>query len=171
MVLVTALLAPVSASMAAAADDAQILGIYIQVNSFDIETALLARAQGNSDALKRLAEQVSADHLGLRQEAQSLALTCNVAPTLPGERNAAMKEHGQAMMSLSALKGPQFDKAYLEHEVAFHRAAIDAVRTMLLPASRCPALQAHFKAVLPALEKHLAHTEELAMKNGSNSKP
>jgi putative membrane protein len=162
-----ALLALGSVSIAAAADDARTLGIYIQVNSFDIETALLGRAQGNSAAVRQLAEHVSSDHLHVRQGVQTLAFQCNVTPVLPAERNSAMKDHGQFMIALAALKGAAFDKAYLEHEVAFHRAAIDAVRTALLPASQCPALKAHFKEVLPAFDNHLAHAEALAEENGA----
>jgi len=165
-IAIVGLIAFSSSSMAAGPDDAQILGIYIQVNSFDIETALLGRAQGGSDGVKKLAEHVSSDHLGVRQAAQSLATKCNVTPALPTDRNAAMNEHGQALTTLSSLKGAAFDKAYLEHEVAFHRGAINAIRTVLLPASTCPALQAHFKEILPALEQHLAHTEELAKEKG-----
>jgi putative membrane protein len=157
--LVTALSGTASA---AAMDDAQILGIYLQVNSFDIETALLGRAQAGSDAIRKLAQHVASDHLGVRQAAQTLAAQCKVSPVLPPAREAAAVEHDKAVAALLSLKDAAFDKAYLQHEDAFHRAAINAVRTVLLPAARCPALQAHLKEVLPAFEQHLAHTEMLA---------
>jgi hypothetical protein len=50
----------------------------------------------------------------------------------------------------------------VRHEVIFHRAAIDAVKQVRLPAATCPALVAHFKDVLPALEHHVSETEALA---------
>ena len=52
--------------VAASLDDAQILGIYIQVNSFDIETALLGRGLGYSVGVRNIAEHVSTDHLAVR---------------------------------------------------------------------------------------------------------
>jgi putative membrane protein len=145
-----------------AMSDAEILGIYIQVNGFDIETALLGRAQARSVAVRELAARVSSDHLGVRQTAFDLAAQCKVSPVLPGNREAAAIEHGRAMTKLTALEGLEFDKAYVQHEVAFHRAAIDAVRQLLQPSATCPALKAHFKSVLPALEQHLSATEELS---------
>ena len=151
-------------AVAASLSDAQILGIYIQVNGFDVETALLGRSQAGSDAVRTLAEHVASDHAGVRQGAYSLAQKCGVTPLLPPERNGAANDHARAIGSLLALKGAQFDKAYLEHEVVFHRAAIEAVKTVLLPAAQCPELQAHFKEVLPAFEHHLRQTEELAAK-------
>lgn len=145
-------------------NDAQILGIYIQVNGFDIETALLGRSQAHSDAVRKLAAHVSSDHVGVRQAAFDLAEKCKVSPSLPDERDAAAIEHSKTMNKLMALKGAEFDKAYVEHEVAFHRAAIDAVRGLLQPSATCPELQAHFKSILPAFEHHLSMTEEIAAK-------
>jgi putative membrane protein len=144
--------------------DGQILGIYVQVNGFDIETALLGRSQAHSDAVRKLATHVSSDHVGVRQAAFDLQDKCKVAASLPDERDVAAVEHSKTMGRLMALKGVEFDKAYVEHEVVFHRAAIDAVRGLLLPSATCPAIQEHFKAILPAFEHHLAMTEEIAAK-------
>jgi putative membrane protein len=142
--------------------DAEVLGIYIQVNSFDVETALLGRAQANSKEVREMAAHVSSAHLGVRQAAFDLAATCKVSPVLPSGRVAAAVEHTRTMTNLMSLTGAEFDKAYLRHEAAFHRAAIDAVRQVLLPAATCPALKTHFKDVLPAFEQHVSETEALA---------
>jgi len=139
--------------------DGQILGIFIQVNGFDIETALLGRAQGKSESVRRLATHVATDHLGVRQLAYALAEQCKVPISLPSERVLAAVEHGKTMTQLLALGGESFDKAFAQHELAFHRSAIEAVRTTLLPAATCPALKAHLNNVLPAFEHHLAQTE------------
>lgn len=157
-----ALLGPTGSAVAGALDDGQILGIYIQVNGFDAETALLGRALSHSSAVRNLATHVSTDHLGVRQAAYALAAKCKVSPVIPSERDAAAVEHGQEMTKLSALKGAEFDKAYLRHEVAFHTAAIEAVRQALEPSATCPDLRAHFKDVLPAFEHHLLETQALA---------
>jgi len=155
-----AILVGVSAN-ASPLSDAQIAGIYIQVNGFDIDTALLGRSQASSDAVRSLAEHVAADHIGVRQAAYAVAEKCGSSPILPVERNAAAIDHDKTLAKLLALKGPEFDKAYVEHEVAFHRAAIEAVKTVLLPAAKCPELQAHLRSVLPAFEHHLLQTEAL----------
>lgn len=141
--------------------DGQIIAIYTQVNGFDVETALLGRAQARADAVRQLAAHVAADHLGVRQAAYALAAQCRVTPTLPAERNAAADDHGKAMVRLLAVEGAAFDAAFLRHEVGFHRAAIAAVRERLLPAARCPELKAHLSQALPAFEHHLARTTEL----------
>jgi putative membrane protein len=147
--------------------DAEVVGIYIQVNSFDIEAALLARAQASSKSVRALASQVATDHLGVRNAAFDLAATCNVVPALPSSRTDAAIEHGRVMAKLIGLTGSAFDKAYLQHEVTFHRSAIDAVRQTLLASATCPALKTHFQNVLPALEHHASETEALARDTAS----
>jgi putative membrane protein len=162
MVIAGALMAATQAAPAAGLDDAQIIGIYLQVNSFDIETALLGRAQASSDDLRKLAEHVATDHLGVRQAAEEIAAQCGVAPVLSAARRADAIVHDKTMATLLPLKDSAFDRAYLSHEVTFHRAAIEAVTSVLLPAAKCPALKTHLQQVLPAFQQHLAHTETLA---------
>jgi putative membrane protein len=144
--------------------DSQILGIYIQVNGFDVETALLGQAKAASDSVRKLANRVASDHVAVRQQAYALAGECKVPVVLPSERDAAAVEHGKAMTHLLSLDGGTFDKAYAQNEAAFHRSAIDAVRTTLLPAATCPALKAHLSQALPAFEHHLAQTEMVERK-------
>jgi putative membrane protein len=88
---------------------------------------------------------------------------------LPLERNAAAVDHTKTLAKLQALKGTDFDKAYAQRELAFHRAAIEAVKTTLLPSAQCGDLKAHFTQVLPAFEHHLDETEALAEKVGRGS--
>src|SRR3954447_10703121 len=148
-----------SAAAANSLSDGQIIGIYIQVNSFDLETALLGRAQATSESVRDVAKHVASDHLGVRQAAYALAEQCKVAIELPEGRAAAAVEQDKALKKLLAMSGRSFDQAYVQQEVAFHRSAIDAVRTRLLPAATCPALKAHFNSVLPAFEHHLTMME------------
>lgn len=142
--------------------DAQIIGIYVQVNGFDIESSLLAKSQGKSQDLRDLAAHVAADHIGVRRKAFELGRACRVSLELPQSRNEAAVNHSETLNRLVGLSGTAFDKAYAQHEIAFHRGAIDAVRTLLIPAAKCQALKAHLNAVLPAFEHHLTRTEAIA---------
>lgn len=141
--------------------DAEVLGIYIQVNGFDIETALLGRAQARSSAVRSLATEVASDHMNVRQSAFAIAASCGVIPVLPAGRTPAAADHSEQMLKLARLGGAEFDQAFLRQDVAFHRAAVEAVRRVLLPATRCKALKAHLTDILPAFEHHLAATEAI----------
>ena len=136
--------------------DDKIVAIYAQVNSFDIETALLAKSKNCDANVTALATHLSKDHLAVRKGVLELAEAENLGYALPSGRAAAQREHDAVMARLIALDCGAFEPAFLEHDVAFHTAAIDAVRNLLLPNAQNPKLKAHFEAVLPAFEKHLA---------------
>lgn len=145
----------VGTALAGDLSDAQILGIYSQVNSFDIETALLGELKGASEEVRGIGEMVSRDHTGVRAAAHDLAADLGVDPVLPPSRVGAARDHDEVILMLRGLDGAEFDAAYLRHEIAFHTAAIGAVETVLLPQADAPELKAHFKAILPAFEHHL----------------
>ncbi|MND05178.1 hypothetical protein D3C83_258160 [compost metagenome] len=73
-------------------------------------------------------------------------------------------QHEAAMKKLSALKGPAFDKAFLEHEVAYHAAVIDAVTNAFLPAIKNAELKKFVQDLAPAFVAHKAKAEELLKK-------
>jgi putative membrane protein len=60
------------------------------------------------------------------------------------------------MKQLKSLDGKAFDKAYMDHEVAYHQAVIDAVTTTLLPATQNAELKNLQTTVAPNFVAHLA---------------
>ena len=70
------------------------------------------------------------------------------------------------MAQLQSKTGADFDKAYLQYEVAYHQSVVDAIKGSLLPAISNPELKTLVKTVLPGFEHHLAATKALAGKMG-----
>jgi putative membrane protein len=116
--------------------------------------------------VRALAATVARDHIGVRNAASALARKAGIAPMLPSERFAAASDHDALMEDLLARSGADFDRAYISNELAFHRAAIEAVQSVLLAQAHDAALQAHFRDVLPHFEHHLAETERVARELG-----
>jgi putative membrane protein len=65
------------------------------------------------------------------------------------------------MAALRAQHGADFDRALVEHEVAFHQSVIDAIQTTLLPATQNPELIALVEKVVPAFQAHLLVAQRL----------
>jgi putative membrane protein len=103
------------------------------------------------------------DHEAVRQMGRDLAKKLKVTPTPPKEDQGA-KNHAAAMKRLRGLQGAAFDRAFLQHEVAFHRAVIDAVTTTLLPAIDNAELKALVEKVAPAFQAHMVAAQELEKK-------
>lgn len=145
---------------AAALDDATIIAIFDAANTWDIETGNLAAAKGASADVRQFGRMIAHDHAMVRQQGRDLAASLHVTPTPPSDF-ALARDHAAAMSELRSLKGAAFDTAFLHHEVAFHKAVIDAVTTTLLPATKNAQLKDLEVKVAPAFQAHMMRAQQL----------
>ncbi|HEY1952746.1 MAG TPA: DUF4142 domain-containing protein [Gemmatimonadaceae bacterium] len=143
----------VRAQSAAKLDDPTIVAIFDAANTFDVETASLAMKKGSTKAVRDLAAMFARDHRSVRQQGRDLAKSLGVTPTPPKDF-ALAKAHVETMRSLRSLKGKSFDRAFLQHEVDYHNAVIDAVTKTLMPAIQNPQLKDLVAKVAPAFVAH-----------------
>jgi len=146
---------------AQALDDAAIVGIFDAANGWDIETGSLAAQKASRETVKSFGQMLAHDHESVRKQGRDLAAKLGVTPTPVASDFALKKNHDAAMARLKGLSGVAFDKAFLEHEVAYHKAVIDAVTTTLLPAIRNEEVKAFVAKVAPAFEAHMKQAEAL----------
>ncbi len=149
-------------------DDPTIVAIFDAANTADIETGELAAKQGHSKEVRDLGAMFARDHRAVRQQGRDLAKKLGVTPTPPKDDKSA-QEHAKVMAMLKAKHGEEFDKAYLAHEVAFHKAVIDAVNTTLLPAIQNAELKALVEKVAPAFQAHMMAAQRLQEKLASSN--
>ena len=157
-----ALFAPVhvAAAQAAKLDDPTIIAIFDAANTWDIETGTLAEKKGTTKEVRDFGAMLARDHSAVRQQGRDLAKKLGVHPTPPKDF-AMAKDHAAALHTLHSTSGKAFDRAFLEHEVAFHKAVIDAVTTTLLPALKNEEARALVTKVAPAFQAHMAAAQNL----------
>jgi putative membrane protein len=141
-------------------DDPTIVAIFDAANTYDMETGSLAISKGHSKAVRDFGSMLVRDHRNVRAQGRELAKSLKVTPTPP--RNFALaKAHVAAMRSLRNAKGSAFDRAFLQHEVDYHNAVIDAVNTTLLPATQNAQLKDLETKVAPAFVAHRDRAQSL----------
>jgi putative membrane protein len=148
---------------AAGPDDPTIVAIFDAANTADIETGKLAAERGASKEVRDFGTMLARDHEAVRTMGRDLAKKLNVTPTSPTDDQAA-KDHASAMKRLRGLEGAAFDRAFLQHEIAFHKAVIDAMQSTLLPAIDNGELKALVEKVAPAFHAHMVAAQELEKK-------
>jgi putative membrane protein len=139
------------------------VAIFDAANTADMETGALAQQQGVSQEVREFGAMLVRDHRAVRQQGRDLAAKLGVTPTPPKDDQSA-KDHAAAMARLRGLKGAEFDRAFLQHEAAFHQAVIDALQSTLLPAIDNQELKALVEKVAPAFQAHLRMAQELEKK-------
>ena len=150
---------------AAELDDATIVAIFDAANTADMETGALAAERGASKEVRDFGTMLVHDHEQVRAQGRALARRLGVTPTPPKD-DASAREHAATLTRLKALKGAAFDQAFLAHEVAFHRAVLDAARGTLLPAIENDELRAFVTKVAPAFEGHMVGAQAMARRLG-----
>jgi putative membrane protein len=158
--LSAAAIRPVMRGPAPALDDPTIVAIFDAANSADIETGQLAAERGQSKQVRDFGAMLARDHKQVRQQGRDLAAKLGVTPTPPKDDQSA-RDHAAAMQRLRALRGAEFDRAFLQHEAAFHKAVIDAVTTTLLPAIKNAEVKALVVKVAPAFQAHMVAAQNL----------
>lgn len=146
-----------------ALDDATIVAIYDAANTADIETGELGAKLGSTKQVRDFGTMLATAHRGARQQGRDLAKKLGVTPT-PPKGDTSAQDHAAVMKRLSALKGAAFDKAFLEHEVAYHKAVIAAVQNTLLPTIQNAELKALVVKVAPVFVAHQQAAEGLLAK-------
>ena len=148
------------ASRSAAMDDPTICAIFDAANTWDVETSDIAVKKGTTKEVRDLAAMFSRDHKAVRQQGRDLVKKLNVTPTAPKDF-ALAADHEQAMKTLNSTSGKAFDRAYLEHEVAYHKAVIDAITNTTLPATQNAELKDLQMKVAPAFQAHMLAAQRL----------
>ena len=143
-----------------ALDDATIVAIFDAANTYDIEAGALAEKKAKSHEVHEFAEMLQRDHKAVRQQGRDLAASLKVTPTPPADF-ALAKAHADAMAKLRSLNGTAFDRAFLQNEVDFHNAVINAVTTTLLPATQNAQLKDLETKVAPAFVAHRDRAQSL----------
>ena len=134
-------------------DDPTICAIFDAANTYDIETGSLAATKGSNKAVRDFGAMLARDHNMVRQQGRALVKSLSMTPTPPRDF-ALATAHAEAMKSLRSLNGTAFDKAFLQHEIDFHNAVIDAVNKTFMPAIQNAEVKDFVAKVAPAFVAH-----------------
>jgi putative membrane protein len=142
-------------------NDAQIASIVVTANQVDIDAGKLARTTSTNADVKTFAQLMIDDHTGVNKSATELVTRLKVTPE-DNPTSQSLKAGGDKnLAALKTLKGFAFDKAYIEHEVAYHQQVIDAIDKTLIPGAKNADLKALLVKVRPAFVAHLEHAKRL----------
>jgi putative membrane protein len=152
------LVAPASAS-AQTVTDPQIAAIVVTANQVDIDAGKLAASKATKPEVKTFGQQMVTDHTGVNKQATALVTRLKVTPE-ENPTSRSLKAGGDKNIStLNGLTGAAFDKAYIDNEVAYHQAVIDAIDKTLIPSAQNAELKALLVKVRPAFVAHMEHAK------------
>ncbi|WP_353720737.1 DUF4142 domain-containing protein [Dyadobacter sp. 676] len=133
--------------------------VAVVANQIDINYAEIAAKKSKNAEVLKFAETMKRDHSGVIEQAVALTKKLGVTPKDNDVSKGLLADAAKTRKTLNGKSGKEFDKAYIDNEVAYHKAVIDAVENLLIPETDNAELKKLLQNVLPALKAHLGHAE------------
>jgi putative membrane protein len=142
------------AAAPAALTDANIVFILDHANMLDSAAGSIAATKGTSSDVRDYGTRMMRDHHSLRQQGQDLAKKLGVTPTPPANDDSQAQTDRTMSLLNGAGKGRDFDKAYIDNEVTYHKAVLETA-TAAMGAAQNAELKNLIQKAAPALQAHL----------------
>lgn len=142
-------------------NDPQIATIALTAHTIDMERAKWALPKIKTEEVKQFADQMEKDHESGRNEVLALAKKLGVKPEKSAVSKSLDDGAAKTKKDLTKLKGIAFEKAYIDAEVGYHQAVIDALNKVLIPGAQNAEVKEALVNTVPTLEGHLKHAQNV----------
>ncbi len=139
--------------------DAEIASVAVTANAIDVDYAGIAWKKEISGKVMDFATNMRNDHNAIIGMAVDLANKLGVTPKMNPVTKSLLEGAEKTKKKLNALSGEAFEKAYVDNEVAYHKAVINAVKNVLIPQADNQQLKDLLKKAMPILKGHLHHAK------------
>jgi putative membrane protein len=172
----TAAAAPADTTAASAATtpppatmtDTTILGVLDEANAADSAGGALAATKGTNAQVKSFGRRMERDHHKLRADGQALAKQLKITPATPSGDTLQTSAQKFADSLNAQPKGPAWDAAYMNHEVAVHQFVLQTLQSFQGTA-QAPQLKDAITKAIPLIQAHLTEAQSIQGKLGKTS--
>lgn len=151
-------------------NDLEMAHVAVVASNIDIRYAHLALAFSENQAVREFAETMIRDHSAVNAQVAALAKRLNVtaqdnpfSQKLVGDAKAKRDE-------LTRLRGAEFDRRYVENELAYHRAVNGVVADAFIPNIENTEVKKAFEAALAIFRGHERHAAQLVQSVASRGR-
>ncbi len=169
---------------AAGAMDPSIASFVSMVNNAEIEAGRLASTKARNTDVKNYAKDMVEGHRAAMNELRelggrsgwtlpdSMGMTAGTAAQGQGMMGTTITQlqqsHQQAMQKLQSSTGAEFDRAYMDSQVAAHQQTLDVLRQHATSVQNAE-LRTTVTDMQKDVEEHLRRAQEIAQKLGNRS--
>jgi putative membrane protein len=152
-----------TAAPVAVLTDVNIVALLDEANAGDSAMGKLASTKGTSAAVKEFGRDMARDHHKLREAGQAVAKKENLAPQAPSNDTLATASAKMQDNLTSMAKGKDWDKAYIDNEVAVHQSVLNLLQTAST-AAQDTSLKALITKAQPTIQAHLEKAQSIQSK-------
>ena len=145
-------------------NDAEIASIAVTANQIDVDYGKIALKKAKNADAKKFAQTMVDDHTAIINKAVELAQKLGVTPQDNATTQSLLAGAEKVKTDLNSKNGKEFDKAYIDNEVAYHAAVISTVKDVLIPQTQNAELRELLQSAVPLFEHHLEMAKEAQSK-------
>lgn len=142
-------------------NDAQIAHIAYTAGQIDVSAANLAQEKSEDRRVRAFAVLMKKDHTAVNEAALALVKDLDVTPEENAVSFSLANQAAKAEVRLRSLSGNEFDRAYVENEIAYHKGVNEALRNVLIPNTKNSELKSFLETGLALFQEHQKHAEHL----------
>jgi putative membrane protein len=152
---------PANAQKSQKLTDPEIASVAVTANQIDIDYAKIAINKSKNQKVIDFAKTMQKDHGAVIDQAVALVTKLGVTPKDNATSQSLKAQAVKERKALNSKSGKAFDKAYVDNEVAYHTAVINAVENVLIPAASNKELHDLLVSAVPLFKAHLEHAKML----------
>ncbi len=146
--------------------DSQITTVLLTANNAEVAQGKLAQKTAKNKDVVQFAKQMVREHNASMKEVKDLNARMKVK-----EQSSAVRDQLEAAARssdgrLKGQKGTDFDKSYIDEQVAMHQTVLDTIDTQLIPNAKAEELKTLLTKTRQTVAAHLDHAKQL-----QNAKP
>jgi putative membrane protein len=143
--------------------DVNIVALLDEANAGDSAAGAVAAKKGTSASVKEFGRDMMRDHHALRKAGQDLAKKENLTAAPPSGDTLATSSQKWADSLNAMAASADWDKAYIDHEVAAHQAVLALLQTAAT-AAQDTSLKALITKAQPTIDAHLKKAQAVQAK-------
>jgi putative membrane protein len=143
-----------------ALSDAQLAAVLEAVNQGEIQQGQAATTRASAAGVKRFANHMVAAHRMMLGHVTAILSRAQITPSDNAVSNQLKSDAHAQLATLQAMRGREFDRAYVDAQVSAHSQALELL-DRIIPNLRNPDLKNDVQNARPRVEEHLREAERL----------
>ena len=141
--------------------DEQIAAVTEAADDAEIAQAKIAQKNAKNARVKKFAAMMIKDHTAAKQKQKKVLTKLRLAPLDSAMSTQLASDSEQKLEDLKGIKGPDFDRAYMDAQVDAHQRMLDAFDNQLIPEADNEEVKAILNEMRPKIAAHLAEAKEI----------
>jgi putative membrane protein len=141
--------------------DNQIVKIMKTANEAEIDAAKLAQKKAVSQGVKDFAEHMVVEHKQNMTDGKDLAKKIDLNPENTEAAKQLKKQAQNQMDDLKKKKGSDFEKAYIEQQLAMHKQLLNDLDQKFIPSAHNPQFKEFLQKTRAHVQEHISKAETL----------